>query len=216
MNSPSKRVLLIIAAVGTALIVTSGYHWWRSRQEKKDTQRADAIAVLDQAKADQAAHDSVTRHALDSVNSHLTTVAATSVTGITHWDTVTKRIPVMVHDTIPGKFRTDSVYKDSAFAALPDSDKVKLLRAIGDRNNRVCADLRTTCQVFRDSATSLLEQRRIAIRTRDSLVTLWKQRFEDKPRRRCGLGGAGGYGAQSSAGVIRVGWGAVVGYACSL
>lgn len=96
-------------------------------------------------------------------------------TTIEHWKTTVEKIPTL----IAGKI--DSVYKDSAFAKLPDSLKVRVLRDLGSSLAGQCSEVISSCQTFRDSALK-------AFRTKDSLTDVAKQLYLNKPRRKCGLG----------------------------
>lgn len=80
---------------------------------------------------------------------------------------------------IPG--RVDSVFKDSAFANLPDSAKVRILRELGTQVANACSEALNTCTTFKDSA-----QRQFRIK--DSLVRVANVAYSTKPRRPCGIG----------------------------
>lgn len=206
--TPSQKavacVLLFCALVG-------GFFWYsqhRTDLETKDAVRGEKISVAEVGAT-------VTRHAFDSVSQRLDSVSRVADANLMHWDTVTKKVERRVEVPVPGEpgktvTRVDSVFKDSAFAALSDSDKVKVLRLLGDENAKVCRALISTCQAARDTATKL-------IAAKDTIIHLWQQRYEDKPRRRCGFGAGLGIIAGVSSTLQPIsGVGGSLGLSCSL
>lgn len=202
-----------------AFLVVWGYTTCRKEQEDKDATRKEQISQAEREGAGLKRQDSVSRHAFDSVSLRLDSMSRLAVHGLDHWDTVTKRVVVTRRDTVQGKeiVRVDSVFKDSAFARLPDSLKVQVLRQLGDQNVKACRELVSTCLASRDSARSLLNIKDSLIANRQHVADLWEQRFKDKPRRRCGIGFTLGIiGGVSSTLAPVSGVGGAAGISCSL
>lgn len=188
----SIRAIIILAVLVS--LAFWGYTWWHGRKHDKDVVIGEKITQAQHVDSTHQAH-------LDSLSKKIDTVTKTTTRWLTRWDTVTAKVQ------LPGT--VDSVYKDSAFAALPDSDKVKVLRIIGSQAAQSCRETILTCRQFRDSAY-------IALRGKDRLINLWHERYDNKPRRRCGPGVAGGYGMLSAPEGLRRGFGVVAGFACNL
>jgi hypothetical protein len=127
-------------------------------------------------------------------------------------DTVWRTRPLPRVPATPTKAEVESgaVPLDSLFAVLAaERTRGDTLQARGDTLNTACTRLRNDCDV--------LAQRAVQLRTAfDSLVAAQRAVIAaPKPRRRWGLGCAGGYGAVSSGGTAHVGPGAACGLAFS-
>lgn len=194
MNNPKA-----IGLWALALVLLGGLLYW-ANSCYTNRQRKDA--VLENKILTQEANTKVTEGHTKELGKQIDTVSHDVVHIIHHWDTVTAKI------VLPG--RVDSVFKDSAFAALPDSAKVEVLRLLGNQAAKRCSALVLVCQQFKDSAYKVFAQK-------DSSIDLWRQRYDNKPRRRCGPGVAGGVGGGLD-GQLQPHTGAylVLGYACTL
>lgn len=186
-----KYVIGLIIAILLGLAVNS---WWQHRKQTDDTIASERISVAKAA-------DSAAIMRLDSLGRRVDTAATAVTKVIDHWHVVTQKVQ------LPG--RVDSVFKDSAFAALPDSLKIEVLRLVGEKAAKTCRDATDLCLRYKDSS-------RVAFMRKDALISLWTQRYENKPRRSCGLGITLGVGGGVDAGfrphpII----GAMAGYTCN-
>lgn len=171
----------------------------------RDVRRGERITVL----LGQAARDSVVRDSLTVITTRSASVAARTVEAFRavdtlwrrHVDTLTRQVPSIVQDT-----------------ALADTAKITALVAIIDTLRRV-GDSVTHVAERLASADSLLRANLVAERAawtveRGTLTAVIRQ-FKHQDRR-CGLGGAIGYGAirVPSDGTIRTGSALVAGLVC--
>lgn len=191
MRSLVKWIAVLVAVILLGLLVNE---MWQRHKGKQDAVIDSKIQVAHQ-------QDSSTMHHIDSVSVRIDTVTRTAVQYIERWHTLTEKV------LVPG--RVDSIYRDTLFAKLPDSSKVKVLVADGNKNADVCSALVVTCRQFRDSAYA-------AFTIKDREIQLWHDRFDHKPRRSCGLGVTlgiiGGLGATGSP---ISGVGGAAGYSCN-
>lgn len=186
-----RYVIVLLVLIGLGLGANA--LWQRHKR--------NADAHLDQQITDTAKQDSSTQVHLDSISQRLDTVTRTAIQYIDRWHTTTEKVYV------PG--RIDSVYKDSNFAKLPDSVKVKVLRELGNQAAQSCAEGLSLCRQFKDSAYTQFH-------TKDREINLWHDRFDNKPRRACGLGVSGGPGALVDANLKpHTGFGVVAGFTCN-
>lgn len=194
MNNLIKYILAGAVALGIVLYASNCY---QTRKSNTDAVLAERITNLEKK-------DSTTMHNVNILGNQVESTTKAAVVYLDRWHTTTQKVYV------PG--RVDSVYKDSVFAALPDSTKVKVLTALGNVTAAKCTEALTTCKQFKDSAYS-------AFVNKDSLINLWHDRYDNKPSRRCGIGFAAGYGGVlTTTGPIALSNGPsiTVGYACRL
>jgi hypothetical protein len=160
-----QKVLWIAGAV-IALVVTGLLY-----KQHYDNQRR-LEGKLEFLIQDVGRRDSTLMVYMSGLATKLDQQTATATKTIEHWKTTTQMV------SIPG--HVDSVFKDSAFAALPDSIKVKVLAQLGTQVANSCSDALNTCKIFKDSAFT-------AFARKDSLANFWHQQYDIKPRRSLGL-----------------------------
>lgn len=129
--------------------------------------------------------DSVIMTTVKTLGSRVDTAITKVTPAIDRWHTT------VIKDTIrlPGSTTSTIVFRDTAFQRLPDSVKVDTLIARGERLNKMCTDLRNSCQIFKDSAFE-------AFRIKDSIIQVSRTVFNLKKSRHCSpglsIGGIGG------------------------
>ena len=109
---------IVVTVLGMVLI--AGLFWWRNRDERLrlEGQLQYITKQLHQQDSTQQAFLAGLSKKLDKQGGAVDTV-------IEHFHTTTDKI------LVPG--RVDSVYLDTAFARLPDSTKVRILRELGTK-----------------------------------------------------------------------------------
>lgn len=203
MKREIHPVVWIVGVVIALIIIMTFYSCWQSGKVVKDAVIESKIGSLQIKDSSQVAGFNAVNRTVDSLTAELKAQSG-------HVDTIVRKVARIVRDTLTNTvIRIDSVFKDSIFASLPDSQKVEVLRLAAERQSRTCSILATTCQAAKDSARAVFV-------TKDSLIDLWHQRYDNKPRRRCGIGGTvGAIGGFSSTMQPIGGFGASVGYTCN-
>lgn len=207
VNQVRRPILAYIAAVITFIIFAVAIsNWWQGRKGKKDAVIGSKIEGLQLKDSSNIAGFNAVNRKVDSLTAELQTQSG-------RIDTVIRKVAVRVKVPVPGTpdtiIRIDSVFKDSLFARLSDSSKVELLRLLAAKQSRTCSALALTCQQARDSAKQ-------AFKDKDDLINLWHMRYDNKPRRRCGLGSTVGViGGVSSTLQPIAGLGVAAGFTCN-
>lgn len=189
----------LIALGALVLLVVSGLLYKRHYDNQKKLEGQLQFLIKDVAR-----RDSITSEFLSKLSIKLDAQILTATKTIEHWHSVTEKVPVMIAG------RIDSVFKDSVFAKLPDSVKVRVLLAAGTSVANSCSEALNTCQIFKDSAN-------VQFARKDSLIGFWQLQYKIKPRRACGPGGTvgagGGFGLFTRKPDVFLG--AAVGITCS-
>jgi hypothetical protein len=190
-----------VVAIALGIAVLAGVNWCRAR---KADARSRAEQRVDSATPIVAAYK-------DSLEQARRALARSSA-GVAHVDTIwrTKPLPRVPATPTKAEVASGAVPLDSLFAVLAaEKARGDTLQARGDTLNAACTRLRNDCDV--------LAQRAVQLRAAfDSLVAAQRAVIATPaPRRRWGLGCAGGYAAAVKSGAAVVGPGAACGLAFS-
>jgi hypothetical protein len=176
---------LYLGVGGTVLFIGLffGLKWQYDNQKRMEGKLEVLTSQLKTRDSALQVRDAAAMASINRLGLRLDTVGSKTTVALANWRAT------VIRDTIrlPGSTTPTIVFRDTAFRNLPDSVKVDSLVARGERLERGCSLLQSTCQLFRDSATLAFGIKDSIIHVKDSLT---KVAFSlgNKPKRHCSPG----------------------------